>query len=53
MNETEKFLEELRANDGLKNAILGGITVTKRTRETEFTLITDRAYTPIDRKSVV
>ena len=45
MNETEKFLEEIRRNDGLKNAILGGITVSKRGNEAEFTLITDRAYT--------
>ncbi len=50
MNETEKFLEEIRENDGLKNAILNGITVTKRTKEAEFTLITDRAYTAIDEK---
>ncbi len=53
MSETEKFLEDIRQNDGLKNAILSAITVTKRTKETEFTLITDRAYTALDEKRAV
>ena len=53
MNETEKFLQAIRENDGLKNAILGGISVTKRTGEAEFSFITDRAYTALDEKKAL
>lgn len=45
MSDKNKFLEEIRALDGLKNAILTGISVVKRTKNAEFTLVTDRAYT--------
>ena len=51
MNETEKFLAEIRENEGLKNAILSGINVTKRTKGTEFVLVTDLAYTEKDEKN--
>ena len=51
MNETEKFLAEIRENEGLKNAILSGINVTKRTKGTEFVLVTDLAYTETDEKN--
>lgn len=44
-NKTERYLEELRGHDGLKNAILCGITVCKRDRTAEFFLVTDRTYT--------
>ncbi len=53
MNETEKFLQEIRQNDGLKNAIIAGIALTKRTKEAEFCFITDRAYTPLDEKNAL
>ncbi len=43
-NRVHEFLEKIRSFDGLKNAILCGITVTKRTKETEFFLVTDRTY---------
>lgn len=44
-NKTEEYLNEIRSLDGLKNAILSGITIYKRQMEAEFSLITDRAYT--------
>ena len=53
MNETEKFLEEIRAFDGLKNAILIGISVLKRTGEVTFQLVTDRAYVPSEERGAV
>lgn len=53
MNETQKFLEEIRELAGLKNAILTGITVSKRTGTAEFTFVTDLAYTPRDEQSAI
>ena len=44
-NKTEKYLEEIRALSGLKNAILRSITVEKRGLIAEFILITDKTYT--------
>ena len=44
MSEKDKFLEEIRCFDGLKNAILTEISVSKRTKNAEFTLVTDKAY---------
>ncbi len=44
-NRVQEFLQEIRKSEGLKNAILGGIEVTKRTQTAEFLLITDKAYT--------
>ena len=46
-NKTEEYLNEIRAIDGLQNAILTGITVYKREMAAEFTLITDKAYTAL------
>ncbi len=43
-NKVQEFLEEIRALDGLKNAILCGITVMKRTMQAEFFLVTDKTY---------
>ncbi len=43
-NKVESFLEEIRTIDGLKNAILCGITVEKRDSSAEFFLVTDRTY---------
>ncbi len=48
MNRTGEFLEKIRSLEGLKNAILCGITVAKRTKEAEFFLVTDRAYSPAE-----
>lgn len=47
-NNTEKYLEEIRALDGLKNAILCGITVAKRDNSAEFFLVTDKTYSAMD-----
>ncbi len=44
-NGTAEFLQKIREAEGLKNAILCGISVTKRTKEAEFLLVTDRTYT--------
>lgn len=43
-NRTEEYLAEIRALDGLKNAILCGITVGKRENSAEFFLVTDKTY---------
>ncbi len=45
MNKVQDFLAEIRESNGLKNAILYGITVSKRDRIAEFSIVTDRAYT--------
>ena len=44
MDRTYEFLRRIRAQDGLKNAILAGINVYKREKIAEFLLITDRAF---------
>ncbi len=48
MNRTQEFLEKIRKFDGLKRAILCGITLSKRKMEGEFFLVTDRNYTPYE-----
>ncbi len=45
MSKTSEFLEKIRKNDGLKNAILCEITLSKREESAEFFLVTDRTYT--------
>ncbi len=45
MSRTEEYIQSIRALSGLKNAILRGIVVTKRTKTAEFLLVTDKAYT--------
>lgn len=45
MNKTQEYLEEIRTLEGFRNAILSGITVSKREMSAEFFLITDKAYT--------
>lgn len=45
MDRTQEYLEKIRQAEGLKNAVLGGITFVKRTQTAEFSLITDKAYT--------
>ena len=43
-----EYLAEIRALDGLRNAILCGITLSKRERTAEFFLVTDKTYTVRD-----
>ena len=45
MSRLQEYLSEIRALSGLKNAILYGITVFKKEKEIEFSLITDKTYT--------
>ncbi len=45
MDRTQEYLTAIRELNGLKNAILCGITVSKPTMTAEFSLVTDRAYT--------
>ena len=47
-NKTEQYLEEIRQLEGLKNAILCGISVSKRERTAEFLLVTDKVYSAMD-----
>ena len=47
-NKVNEFLAEIRALDGLKNAILCGITVSKKENTAEFFLVTDKSYTVRD-----
>lgn len=44
-NKLNEYLAEIRALEGLKNAILCGITVLKRENAAEFFLVTDKTYT--------
>lgn len=45
MNKVQEYLAEIRQSYGLKNAILYGITLSKRDKIAEFSLVTDKAYT--------
>ena len=44
-SKINEFLENIRSLDGLQNAILCGITLSKRSSSAEFFLVTDKAYT--------
>ncbi|MBR1974797.1 MAG: hypothetical protein IKA20_02995 [Clostridia bacterium] len=44
-NKLDAFLTELRTIDGMRNAILCGITVSKKDKSAEFSLVTDKTYT--------
>ncbi len=48
MNKVQEYLTEIRQSSGLKNAILYGITVSKKDNSAEFSLVTDKAYTEHD-----
>lgn len=48
MNRLSEYLAEIREIQGLKNAILCGITLTKREDSAEFFLVTDRTYKTMD-----
>ncbi len=52
-NRTVEFLEKLRGAEGLKNAILCGITLYKRENRAEFFLVTDRTYTATEERGAV
>lgn len=43
-NKLEQYLSEIRAIEGLKNAILCGISIEKRAKVAEFFLVTDKTY---------
>ena len=45
MDKLEEYLAQIRSIDGLKNAILCQITLSKRTKVAEFSLVTDKTYT--------
>ena len=45
MSRTDEFIREMRALAGLQNAILRGITVTKKDQSVTFSIVTDKAYT--------
>ncbi|MBR4942916.1 MAG: OB-fold nucleic acid binding domain-containing protein, partial [Clostridia bacterium] len=47
-NRLNEYLAEIRALGGLQNAILCGITISKREKSAEFYLVTDRTYTARD-----
>ncbi len=51
MNRTSEFLQKIRELNGLKNAILCGITLSKRKATAEFLLVTDKAYSAEEEKS--
>ncbi len=44
-NRLAEYLAEIREIDGLRNAILTGITVSKKEKIAEFALVTDKTYT--------
>ena len=44
-NRVNEYLAEIRQREGLKNAILCGITVSKKENAAEFFLVTDKTYT--------
>lgn len=48
MSRVEEYLQKIRDFDGLKNAILCGITVSQRERVAEFFVVTDKAYTTME-----
>lgn len=50
-NKTEEYLNEIRALGGLQNAILTGISVSKRDMTAEFSLITDKTYAPAEEEA--
>ena len=48
MDRREEYLQEIRALNGLKNAILCQITLSKREKTAEFFLVTDKAYSAME-----
>ncbi len=50
-NRVQEYLEKIRTVDGLKNGILCGVTLYKRTMEAEFFLVTDKSYSGADEQA--
>ena len=48
MDKTQEYLEKIRGLDGMKHAILSGISVSKREKKAEFLLVTNLAYSAMD-----
>ena len=48
MDKREEYLQQIRGIDGLKNAILCQITLSKREKTAEFFLVTDKAYSAME-----
>ncbi len=48
MDKKEQYLQEIRELNGLKNAILCRITLSKREKTAEFFLVTDKAYSAME-----
>ena len=48
MNRVLEYLAEIRELAGFKNAILCGITLSKREDSAEFFLVTDKTYSAMD-----
>ena len=48
MSRLEEYLQKIREIDGLKNAILCSISVSKKDKTAEFFLVTDKAYTTLE-----
>ena len=51
--KTQEYLNEIRKNPGLRNAILTKITVDERRNSAEFYLVTDRAYSDEDEREAL
>ena len=47
-SRVKEYLEKIREREGLKNAILCGITISKKERMAEFFLVTDKTYSLLD-----
>ncbi len=52
-SRTNEFIQKIRELEGLRNAILCGITLSKRKSQAEFFLVTDRAYSSQEEGSAV
>ena len=51
-NRLTEFLENIRKIDGFKNAILCGITLSKKEKIAEFALVTDKTYSAAEEAQV-
>ena len=47
-NKVEEYLAKIRQLNGLKNAILCGLTVERKSGEVEFFLVTDKTYSALE-----
>ena len=51
MNRVQEYLNKIRELNGLSNAILCGITISRRTKTAEFLLVTDKVYTAAEEQT--